>query len=216
MAPKKLVPALLTGLLGLSIAACSDPSVEKDAIPTPASSSEPGSSNGVPQVSRPLGASSFLEDPCKLVDNQTLSAFGEFEEGEPDVDSNHAQKLIGPTCVWYGKQDVGRAVSVIIDTPHQKYAQPHLRGLAGVYASKESGSLDYLQAVEIDSHPGYPAVIAGNRKDMEEGNRCVVYVGIADDLTIKTSLDGGRDPEEACQVAQKVAAAVLDTLKQAN
>ncbi len=210
-----LAAAFLCGLFGFSVVACSE-STEKGAIPTEGASSQIDRNDDVPQVVHPLDATPFLKHPCQLVDDKFLARFGDFEKGEPDVESSHAQKLIGPTCVWYGKEDFDRAVSVIIDTPHQKYAQPELRGLGGLYASKKSGSMDYLQPVQIPGHSDYPAVIAGKQDDMVENRACVVYVGISDDLTINTSLDNADSVKEACEVAQNVAAAVLDTLKQAD
>jgi hypothetical protein len=215
MSFRKAVPVLLVVLAGSVLAGCSDPLEEEGAQPSSTSPQGGGQKNGVPQVDNPLDATPFLRDPCSLVDNRTLAEFGTFGQGEPDVDSNHAKKLIGPSCTWYADDEFGVSAEVVIDTPHQKYADPELRGLGGVYSSKESGMIDYLQQVEIAGHPGYPAVIAGDKEELS-GGRCVVYVGIANDLNIKTAFDKEGDPSQACAAAQKIAGAALNSLKQAN
>lgn len=212
MSLRRVSEILLIASFGAALSSCSGSTVD-DAVPTGSPTSQQGGTGEVPQVANPLDATPFLKNPCALIDDQTLSQFGDFTEGEPDVDSNHAQKLIGPRCSWYMKEDYSRSAGVVIDTPHQKYADPELRGLGGVYASKESGMIDFLQAVEIAGHPDYPAVIAGDREEISRG-RCVVYVGIANDLTINTSFDDEQNPSQACPAAQKIASAALETLKQ--
>lgn len=165
----------------------------------------------MPQVQNPLDVSRFLSNPCRLVGPRIISDIGDFDPGEPDVDSDHAKNLLGPGCGWDSK-DRTQDISLRIDTVHKAHAGKGLKGIDGVYASKEDGMMDYLQPIEFAGHPGYPAAIAGSQEDIAAGD-CTVYVGIANDLVYLASVVNENSPDQACPAAQKVAAAVLDTLK---
>jgi hypothetical protein len=104
---------------------------------------------------------------------------------------------------------------VSIGLPHQKNADPESRGLAGIYGAKESGRIDYFQPVTLSGHSDYPAVIAADRWEIDEGT-CPIYIGVANDLTIITNFINETTPEQACSAAQQVAVGVIETLKNAN
>lgn len=166
----------------------------------------------VPKVANPLNVAPYVDRPCDLVDKATLAEIGEMDPPEPDVDSDMAKRLTGPTCQWdatNGELDV----RVSIQTVHSQYAAPNLKGIAGIYGGKESGLVDYLEPVEIPGHPDYPAVFAGQNTDKEFGG-CPLYVGVADDMVFVARVsDRSESPKDACPATLKVAASVLQTLK---
>jgi len=169
----------------------------------------------VPQVQRPLDVSRFVDNPCKLVDQRVIERLGDFDPGKPDVTSDAAKNLIGPRCSWFHKTESTVHFGVSIGLPHQKHADPERKGLAGIYGSRKSGRIDYFQPVTLPGHEDYPAVIAADQQEIDEGS-CPVYIGVANDLTVIASFSNGSSPEQACPAAQQVASAVLDTLKSVN
>jgi len=184
-------------------------------VPDVSSSARSGEDLEVPRVDKPLDVSRFVDDPCRLVDQQALDAVGDFGPGKPDVDSEHAKKSIGPRCSWYANGPGMVSFSVVIDLPHQKYATADLKGLGGVYGAKKSGLIDYLEPIQLPGHADYPAVIAGDKSSIDQG-RCSVHIGVADDLTVAVNFTNLKDPSRACPAAQQIGASVLGVLKSAN
>lgn len=161
----------------------------------------------VPPVASPLSADQYLGKPCDLIARSEVKALGSEEQGEPDVDSDMARNLTGPTCTWNTRDGW---FDVAVATVHRDKAAENLKGIAGIYAEK--AGLAEFQPVEIPGSPGYPAVIA--REDVDiSGGSCPVYVGIANDLTFIAGMKNRTNPDIACQDAIKVASAVMDTLK---
>lgn len=140
-----------------------------------------------------------------------LSDIADFESGEPDVDSEHAKKMIGPSCDW-GTEDFMSEISLVINAVHSEHADKKYKGIAGIYGGKEAGLVDFLDPTEVPGHLGYPAVYAGQDGDREKG-KCALHVGIANDLTFTVIVQSENDPTQSCPAAQKVAASVLERLK---
>lgn len=210
----RLAAVVATALLStLAITSCDEGSDSQvGGSPAAPQSSGAGSpSNEYPKVQTPLDPSSYLKDPCRLVPPNVLNSIAEVGEGEPDVDSTAAEKLTGPRCTWISKDASGADVTLAIDTVRRDKADDGFKGIAAEYRSKESGDIDHLQPLAIPGHPGNPAVIAGQASKINNGS-CPVTVGLTDDLTFTVIVIDREDPQGACEGAQKVAAAVLDTL----
>ena len=180
-------------------------------IPAPPSNSAAPSTVEYPKVQTPLDPSPYLDNPCQLVPMSVLNSIAEFREGKPDTDSAAAKKLTGPRCTWLPKDLDGATVGITIGTVRRDTADEGFKGIEVEYRSKESGDIDHLQPLAIPGHPGNPAVISGQASRINNGS-CPVTVGLADDLTFTVRVIDREDPQGACEGAQKVAAAVLDTL----
>lgn len=192
-----------------SLVGCNDePGGGDPTLPTQGGPSSNGGQATVPKVTNPLDPAPFLSDPCTLVDASVVSEVGNFGPGKPDVDSDAAKNLIGPSCSWES-DDYSRAIDVVISTVHQKHAKQGFKGLDGVYASHEDGK--YLEPVVVQGYPGNPAAFAGENGKRDRGE-CSFYVGIADDLVFRVGVLDESNPANACPVAPKIAGAVLDSL----
>lgn len=186
-------------------------SAETEGAPSANQPSQGASGSNVPQVEDPLNAEPFLDRPCDLVDRAVLSEIGDLKAGKPDVNSEAAKKLIGPSCNWHSKgsgPDVGLAISTV-------HRDTGTGGIKGVYDGKEAGLIDRLKPVKIPGNSGYPAAFAGDDYDFESG-RCPVTVGITNELAFTASVTSEGNTKEACSAALKVAASVLDTLKKGS
>lgn len=195
------------------LASCSEgdgPQTSGSASATPSSSAGPTSIE-YPRVQTPLDPSPYLDNPCQLVPMRVLNSIAEFREGDPDTDSAAAKKMTGPRCTWLPRDLDGPTVGITIGTVRRATADEGYKGLEIEYRSKESGDIDHLQPLAIPGHPGNPAVISGQAVRINNGS-CPVTVGLADDLTFTARVIDREDPQGACEGAQKVAAAVLDTL----
>lgn len=208
-----LSAAFVAASVALSaVASCSDGS-------EPNAGGLPSSSNSLtvpppvayPKVQTPLDPSPYLDHPCRLVRMSALNVIAEFRRGEPDTDSTAAKKLTGPRCTWISKRIDGPDVTIAIDTVRREVADDGFKGIEAEYRSKESGDIDHLQPLAIPGHPGNPAVIAGKASRINNGS-CPLAVGLTEDLTLTVIVIDRRDPQGACEDAQTVAAAALDTL----
>ncbi|MGH3951477.1 MAG: DUF3558 domain-containing protein [Pseudonocardiaceae bacterium] len=168
-----------------------------------------GGNTDVPKVASPLDVEPFLAKPCDLVSESILGEMGFTKPGEADIDSKEAKKLIGPSCSWFAP-DGGPNMHVAIHTPKRDNGNG---GLASVYENKELGIFEFLTPTEVPGHPDYPAVFAGSKDYRAEGE-CTMFVGISDDLEFATGVKDRNNPAAACPAAQKVAAAVIETLKE--
>lgn len=202
--------SVVAGLAALVVAGCSDGGDGGGGRPE--SPAAPPTSQGVqvPPVTTPVDPAPFLGEPCQLIGRDLLSDVGDFEPGEPDVDSDAARNLLGPGCGWRSK-DLTQDVSLRIGTVRREKAAEGLKGMAAVYDSKQSGGIDELQPLALEGHPGNPAAVAGKAEDIRRGD-CPIEVGIADDLTYIVRFSDMDNPEGACVVAQRLATAVLDTM----
>lgn len=198
----------VTGFLLVATAVTGCSRDEGDGPTPPTTPSSEGGQASVPKVTNPLSTGSFLGNPCQLVDDSIFAQIGEFGPGKPDVDSDAAKNLIGPSCTWESA-DYSRAIDVVISTVHQKQAEQGFKGLDGVYASHEDGK--YLEPVVVQGYPGNPAAFAGENAKRDRGE-CSLYVGIADDLVFRVGILDENNPANACPAAPRVAGAVLDSL----
>lgn len=198
---------LLAGVL----AGCSDKAEGNPTAPQPSvSDTHPpvrGNSD-VPKVTNPLDADPFLGNPCDLVDKGVLAEVGDMKGGEPDVDSQMAKELTGPGCKWFSR-DLGPSVSLVIETVHRDNGTG---GIKGVYDGKDAGLIARLEPVEVPGHPGYPAAITADERELSSG-KCPLNVGIADDLLFVVIVNDDEKPSSACAAAKKVAGSVLERLK---
>jgi hypothetical protein len=211
------IGAVAVALLGATVlAGCSDddgdPFTTGQNTPLPGSSVPNAGQPNVPKVASPLNVEPYVDRPCDLVDKATVAEIGDMDSPQPDVDSDMAKRLTGPTCQWdatNGNLDI----RVSIQTVHSQYAAPGLKGIAGIYGGKQNGLVDYLEPAEVPGHPGYPAVFAGQNSDKEFGG-CPLYVGVADDMVFVARVsDRSEIPQDTCPATLKVAASVLQTLK---
>lgn len=102
-------------------------------------------------------------------------------------------------------------MTIAIDTVRREVADDGFKGIEAEYRSKESGDIDHLQPLAIPGRPGNPAVIARKASRINNGS-CPLAVGLTEDLTLTVIVIDRRDPQGACEDAQTVAAAALDTL----
>jgi hypothetical protein len=112
---------------------------------------------------------------------------------------------LGNACEWNNPNGTGSA------TIHFSDKDP--RGLSAVYQANEDGKYAYFDV--LPPIEGYPAV-ASDVIDDRDGGRCIVAVGVSDEVTfealITLSLEniGNKDP---CQSAAMVAGMALQTMK---
>lgn len=207
---KTVAIATVLLLLGLTTG-CSEE--EPNGVPptsTPTEGQAPGP-GAAPKVTTPIDPSPFVADPCKLVPTTALAELGRFDPGEPDVDSDEAKNLLGPGCGWLSADIGGPSVSLRIGLPRRDAAQEGFKGMESIYRAKESGDIDHLQPLQIPDHPDYPAAVNGLAADIAAG-KCGIDVGMADDLTYAVNVIDEENPANACQLANKVAGIVLESM----
>jgi Protein of unknown function (DUF3558) len=199
---RAVVAALV--LVSVAATACTGenpgtPSPTTGSAPSSAASSATGDPN-VPKVANPLDASAFVGDVCKLLPAAAAAELGYTEPGEPKSDTGN------PSCGWSirGKADT---LQIILGSGNREKG---MGGLAGLRLAKEAGQLRFLEpGPEVD---GYPTVYYG-LADRRAGGNCDLAVGIADDLTVNTLAEGYDNEQDSCGTAQKLASAVIKTLK---
>ncbi len=163
--------------------------------------SVPGDPN-VPKVSNPIDPSAHLGEPCTVVPAALATELGFAGPGKADVDGSTAEA--GPACGWLGG---GKGLGIQILTGNRDRGAG---GLVAVYYNKKTGLFAYVEpAPDVE---GYPAVYAQTR-DRRPAGECGMYVGIADNLTFTVKTTGYEGEQDSCDAAQKVAAAVVKTLK---
>ncbi len=213
---RKVVLALGAAVAITVLTSCSD---ETGGDPSPAGQ-EDGSTNGgsmtreseVPQVEEPLNAEPYLKRPCDVVAKSVINSVGSMRPGEPDVNSEAAKNLTGPSCGWFSKGNERVQFSLVFETVHRDNGTG---GIKGVYKGKELGLVDYVRPVEVPGHPGYPAAISGSSGDEQKGE-CSLAVGITNELLFSVGFSNWENPQQACPSALKVAASALDTLKKGS
>lgn len=201
---------LLTLSLGL-ITGCSGQTERRPSSSGDSHSSSSGLPEGVPHVTEPLDVAPFEKRPCVLVEKDAIASIGDLGNGTPDVNSPDAKRLVGPSCNWSSDKSV-LSISVVIGTVHRDYGSG---GIKGVYAGKEQGLIEYIDEVTVPGHPGYPAAFSGVTDERAEGEYSL-KVGVTDNLLITVSATNWDSPKKARPSALKVAASVLDTLKEGS
>lgn len=165
------------------------------------------SGSPVPEVSTPLDASGYLNSPCEIVAQNSLSKLGYTDTGQNRTeDSNGTSAISGPSCGWL-HPDSAKTISVLLQTGNRENG---LGGLDGNYRAYQQGQYAYWEPARID---GYPAAYS-DISDMREQGRCRLIVGIADDLAFDVQASSYFDqPNQACIDAKQVAEQVIATLK---
>lgn len=164
----------------------------------PPSSGEPDQ-NGAPRVTDPLDADQFIADPCAALTVEQLSRFGITSPGEPDTEGAIATEA-GPSCVWQTAQEVPSTLGV-------GYLTGNENGLADMY-----GARDRYVYFEETTVSGYPAVFR-DTLDRRDIGTCTIAVGVSDSLYFRVSEQGDLDAVGACERAEQVAAAVIETMQ---
>lgn len=191
--------------VGLLVASCSS-TTNGVAQPEQTDKSSPTSSTQ-PEVGDPLDVSAYLSKPCDLVSTEKLAELGfQPEDGEPHLpEDDEFAAHTGPDCGWIG--DGSGSISVIVAS---KNAERGVGGMAGLRSLHEQGRYELWEEVSV---AGYPAAYYGVTDARSRGD-CNLAVGIADDMTFSaTAISFRDDPAMACQVADEVAADVIQTLK---
>ena len=131
-----------------------------------------------------------------------MTGLGLTKPGELDVGTSTSKA--GPSCDWVSN---GKGSTVAILTGNRDRGAG---GLVAVYRGKQAGLYAYAEpAPDVE---GYPAVYA-QITDRRSAGECGIFVGIADDLTFTVKNSGFEGAQGSCDAVQKVAAAVVKTLK---
>ncbi|WP_176218249.1 DUF3558 domain-containing protein [Saccharomonospora piscinae] len=162
-------------------------------------------------VENPLDVTSFLGRPCDLVSPGVLAELGFLPEGgrARTSESDAIAKKEGPYCGWSGSDEGNLTVAI-----QSGNADRGVGGLDGLFDLHSQGRFEYWSETTVD---GYPAAYHNMLEtDREEGN-CSLGVGIQKELSFSVSADYYTDnPEQACQVAEAIAADVVENLKGAS
>jgi hypothetical protein len=160
-----------------------------------ADTGSPGSTGSAPKVDSPLNPAPLLSDSCAVLSSSQLSTLG-LKTGKPRTNE------IGETCTWQYSDGTSNTVNVVPMVPNKN-------GLSDLYDQKDQKA--YFEPTQI---AGYPALYADITDDRSRG-QCSLYVGVTDQLAvyILTQLDDGADVTNPCPVADKVGAAMVQTLK---
>lgn len=204
--------APVAGLLCLVVTGCTPTS---EGEPAPATTSEVSTANstappsseeddlpsdGAPKVDNPLDTTRFQEDPCStLTASQAEKELNLPPSGKPE------DIALGKGCQWLNSNTRGM-VRIGFLTGND-------RGLSGFYSANERGEYPYFS--ELPPIEGFPA-IASDVEDRRPQGRCIVVVGVTDQLTVQVILQlsqaniGSREP---CEFAAEVAGKALRTMK---
>jgi hypothetical protein len=175
---------------------------------SPAASSQPGPSGNVPKVATPLDAAKFAEDPCGLVPKDLLAQLRFTEPGKLRPGGATPEGQSGPSCGWQIRGD-GLSVLVILGTGNRDAGAGGLAGIQAAYERPNSLFKFLEPAPDIE---GYPALYFDTRDRRPIGN-CSMALGIADDLAVSIFAEGYEGQQDSCDVAQRVAAGTVQTLK---
>lgn len=162
-------------------------------------SSEGSDRNGAPSVSDPLDADRYVADPCAALTQEQVAGFGFTGPGTPQTEGAIAEQA-GPGCIWQGTAEEVGSIGVTYMTGNEN-------GLADMY-----GTRDRYKYFEETTVSGYPGVV-GDTADGRDIGRCGISVGVSDSLYFRVLEQGDLDPVGACERAEQVAAAVIETMQ---
>ncbi|MDT7724679.1 MAG: hypothetical protein QOI21_1255 [Actinomycetota bacterium] len=164
--------------------------------PSTSDSGATGSTGSAPKVSDPLNPAPILADACAALSPAQLSSFGLETTGRSRTIES------GPTCAWDYADGSTNTINI---SP----IEANKNGLSDLYDQKAEKA--YFEETTI---AGYPAVYTDITDDRNRG-RCSLQVGVTDQLTVYifTQLDDGPDTSSPCPVADKIGAAMVQTLK---
>lgn len=204
----RVYPAVLAGLLGLTLVGGCTTMTEGQATPGSTASSAPSPtgpgeeelpSHGAPKVVNALDVGRFEQDACLALTAEQAQELVLKYPGEPWNSS------FGDACLWITPKGNG-SVSI-------GFFSELSRGLSAVYEEHEKGQYDFFEPQ--DEIEGFPAVVYGVQDRRSDGI-CDVSVGVSDKLTFVTTVTlsmnnvGNKD---ACQESVKVAGMMLRTMK---
>jgi hypothetical protein len=159
-----------------------------------------GTGQEAPRVENPLDATRYLSQPCAAVTPGQLSAFDVDRPGVPTTTGAVAEQA-GPYCSWRFPVGTTSRGSLGIG-----FLSGNEGGLSDFYRTQDEFA--YFEPTTIH---GYPAVFA-DRQDLRADGECNVVVGINDSLAFH-GWEAHRNPEGACDRAEKLAAAALATMR---
>lgn len=193
----------LAALLGTvsAVAGCGTSTTPGTATPT--SSSDASLPPGTPNVAHPLDTTRFQKDPCGVLTPAQLRALNVAARGEVDN-----QDPTGPACGWTdtdGPSKMSLGVG-FLTAGH---------GLGDIYAQKDL----YAYFQPLPDIEGYPAV--ANIKGSQRNNTgtCAIDIGVTNQLavdvfvTLRNGVGAPPDYSDPCPRTQKVADAIVKTLK---
>lgn len=165
-------------------------------IPSSSGSAPAGPAGSAPKVSNPVNPASILADACAALSPAQLSTLG-METGKPRTIGS------GPTCSWDYADGSGNTVNI---SP----IEANKNGLSDLYDQKAEQA--YFEETTVS---GYPAVYSDITDDRGRGE-CGLQIGVTDQLAVYvlTQLESGADVSKPCPVADKVGAAMVQTLKE--
>jgi hypothetical protein len=146
-------------------------------------------------VSNPLNPAPILANACDALTTAQLSSLG-LKAGKPRTIQT------GTTCSW-------KYADGTTNTINLSPIEPNKNGLSDLYDQKAGQA--YFEQTTIS---GYPAVYTDITDDRNRG-RCSLQIGVTDQLAVYifTQFDNGPEISSPCPVADKVGAAMIQTLQ---
>ncbi|MEU3763531.1 DUF3558 domain-containing protein [Amycolatopsis keratiniphila] len=188
---------LLLAAISLLIGGCGTQVTGTATTSAPPSARLP--SDGAPAVPNPITATAAIEaDPCSAIPTAEIEAIGGKVKRTMTDDG-----AMGKSCGWIFEPGPSSVTAGLI--PGNK------DGLSSLYAKHAQGGLSTFKPV--DSIEGHPGVIYDNGG--EGRGRCVLAVGIRDDLTYTVTpllTTGNPMLSDPSGMATKVAAAAIKNL----
>ena len=202
----------------LALAGCSvdEPGVARPAAPGPTTSAAATTAptttapttteppRRAPAVPEPLDATRFAGDPCSVLTGRQLAGFEVSAAGEPETGGALGESA--PACVWHSDH------APIPQTYSVSFLRGNAQGLEDIYRDAEDRWKGYFEPVAVNGHPA----VLHDSVDRREDGACGLAVGLSDTLALGVSVRGGtRLGPRSCPRAQRIAAAVLTTVKEA-
>lgn len=178
----------------------SPPSERADTNDPPSSTSSTNEpTREAPAVEDPLDASSFVTNPCSVLNRTQLATFEVTRPGTPETTGGVAEQ-VGPFCSWHAAAELGSTIGVGFITGNKN-------GLSDIYRGHTE--FEDFRPTEVKE---YPAVFA-NSPDLRSSGICTMYVGINNALALRATEQGRLDAQGACDRAKQVAAAAVATIR---
>ncbi|MFF1615767.1 DUF3558 domain-containing protein [Amycolatopsis sp. NPDC058278] len=179
------------------LTACTGKTGTTDGSASPAPTGE-ATDNGAPKVPAALNVDGILTDPCSALSAAQQDDIGMVKPGKAN------QGPTGPACRWHSASSSLNSVEVSPFTANKN-------GLSDIYAQK--AGKPYFEPVTV---AGYPAV-STDVSDLRSSGDCPLWVGVSDQLVVVVTaqLGEGKNRATPCVVAQRVAEAMIQHLKEA-
>jgi hypothetical protein len=165
-------------------------------VPSSTGSAAGGPAGSAPKVSDPLDPAPISSDACAALSSAKRGTLG-LGTGKPRTIGS------GPTCSWDYSDGSGNTVNI---SP----IQANKNGLSDLYDQKSEQA--YFEETTVS---GYPAVYSDVTDDRNRGE-CGLQIGVTDQLAVYvlTQLEAGADVSKPCPVADRIGAAMIETLKE--